>query len=85
MSKKRAAATTETNGTYFLKILIYFVFGSIWIKFNGLVIFPIGLIIGLMLTTHDHFKIDRKIEYAVLIVAALLGLSGQIGLYIAIQ
>ena len=82
MAKKRAAS--EKDSSYFLKILIYFVFGSIWIKTHGYVVFPIGLIIGLLLTSHDHFKIDRKIEYAVLIVAALLGLSGQIGLYIAL-
>jgi hypothetical protein len=81
MAKKRAAAT-ETDSTYFLKLLIYFVFGSIWIKSHGLVIFPLGLIAGLLLSSHDHFKVDRKVEYAVLIVAALLGLSGQIGLYI---
>jgi hypothetical protein len=85
MSKKRAKAPVETNSTYFLKILVYFVFGSIWVKVNGLVIFPIGLLVGLALTTHDHFKIDQKIEYAILIVAALLGLSGQIGLYIALR
>lgn len=83
MAKKRTASV-ERDSSFFLKILIYFVFGSIWIKTNGYVVFPIGLIIGLLLTSHDHFKIDRKIEYAILIVAALLGLSGQIGLYIAV-
>jgi hypothetical protein len=81
MAKKRAI---ETDSSYFLKILIYFVFGTIWIKFNGYVVVPVGLIAGLLLTSHDHFKIDRKIEYAVLIVAALMGLSGVAGLYISL-
>ncbi len=83
MAKKRTVKV-ERDSSYFLKILIYFVFGSIWIKTNGYVVFPVGLLVGLLLTSHDHFKIDRKIEYAILIVAALLGLSGQIGLYFAV-
>jgi hypothetical protein len=81
MANKRARV--ETDSSYFLKILIYFVFGTIWIKINGYVVFPVGLIAGLLLSSHDHFKIDRKIEYAVLIVAALMGLSGVAGLYLS--
>ena len=75
MTKKRAAAK-ETDRSYFLKILIYFVFGTIWIKFNGYFVLPIGLLAGLLLTRHDHFVIDRKVEYAILIIAAMLGLAG---------
>jgi hypothetical protein len=73
----------ETDDVYFLKILIYFVLGMIWIKHNGYVIFPAGLVLGLILAQKDHFAIDRKIEYAVLIIAAILGLTGW-GLFIAI-
>jgi hypothetical protein len=79
--KKKRAVPTETDSAYFLKILIYFVFGTIWIKYNGYVVFPLGLVFGLILTRHDHFAIDRKIEYAVLIVSAILGLLG-VGLFI---
>ncbi len=72
----------ETDNTYFLKILIYFVLGTIWIKVSGYVIFPVGLILGVIIAQHDHFAIDRKIEYAILIVAAVLGLTGW-GVYLA--
>jgi len=72
----------ETDNAYFLKILIYFVLGTIWVKVNGYVVFPIGLLLGVIIAQHDHFAIDRKVEYAVLIVAAVLGLTGW-GVYLA--
>ncbi len=82
MSKKKSIAK-ETDSVYFLKILIYFVLGTIWVKYNGIVIFPIGLVIGVLISQHDHFAIDRKIEYAILIIAALLGLIGY-GVFLAV-
>jgi hypothetical protein len=82
MSKKKSV-TKEADSVYFLKILIYFVLGTIWIKYNGIVIFPLGLILGVLIAQHDHFAIDRKIEYAILIIAALLGLIGY-GVFLAI-
>lgn len=78
MSKvAKKASARETDNAYFLKILIYFVLGMIWIKINGYVVLPVGLILGVIIAQHDHFAIDRKVEYAVLIVAAILGLSGM--------
>jgi hypothetical protein len=79
MSKRVAK---ETDNAYFLKILIYFVLGTIWVKVNGYVVFPAGLLLGVIIAQHDHFSIDRKIEYAVLIIAAVLGLTGW-GVYLA--
>ncbi len=72
----RVKTPKEADSTYFLKILLYFVLGTIWVKYNGYVVFPIGLVVGLIFTRSDHFAIDRKIEYAILLVAALLGLVG---------
>jgi len=43
---------------------------------------PVGLIVGLIFASHEHFQIDRKIEYAVLIVAMLFGYFAPYGLYI---
>jgi hypothetical protein len=82
MASKRKTVAREGDSAYFLKILIYFVFGTIWIKVGGYVVFPVGLLIGLLVTRHDHFVIDRKVEYAVLIIAALLGLMGY-GLFLS--
>ena len=40
-------------------------------RFDGFAL-PIGLIIGLIFASHDHFKIDRKIEFAILLISAVL-------------
>lgn len=75
-----AAAQSETDGEYFLKIILYIVLGSLWVKFaaplhiGGLVMngFPVGLFLGLVFASHDHFQVDRKIEYALLILVAIV-------------
>ncbi len=71
----------EADSVYFLKILLYFILGTIWVRHNGTTIFPVGLLAGILFTTHDHFRIDRKIEYAVLLVASLLAFFGP-GIFI---
>jgi hypothetical protein len=74
------------DGVYLLKLLLYVLLGSMWLKVSrgdGLVFpIPIGLILGLIFTSHEHFRIDRKIEYAVLLVAMLLGYLAPYGIYI---
>lgn len=78
--KKKTAQAQETDSAYFLKIVLYIILGSLWIKFgtplqlgnfalNGA---PIGLLIGLVFARHDHFQVDRKIEYVVLIGMTIL-------------
>jgi hypothetical protein len=81
-AKKTTTRERETDNVYFLKILVYFVLGTVWIKMNGIIILPIGLILGLIIAQKDHFAIDRKVEYAILIVSAVLGLTGW-GFYLA--
>jgi hypothetical protein len=83
--KKRATKTAvqESDNDYFLKILVYFVLGTIWLKYDGMPVVPIGLILGAIVARRDHFTIDRKIEYAILLVATLLGLAGY-GLFFAL-
>jgi hypothetical protein len=76
------SAPRETDSVYLLKILIYLVLGTIWVKINGLVLIPVGLLLGVIISQKDHFAIDRKVEYAVLIMSAILGLTGW-GLYLA--
>ncbi len=81
MPKK--SSQVEPDSVYFLKLLLYFTVGTIWIKINGHAVIPAGLILGVIFSAHDHFRIDRKIEYAVLLVASLLGLAG-FGLFIGL-
>lgn len=81
MSKTtKKSVATESDNAYFLKILIYFTLGMLWVKVNGYMVLPLGLILGVIIAQHDHFAIDRKIEYAILVVAGILGLWGGIAL-----
>ena len=80
VKKKQKNAETESDSTYFLKLVLYIIMGTLWIKFTqpiellGLVIngLPLGLLVGLFFASHDHFQIDRKIEYAILIVMTIV-------------
>jgi hypothetical protein len=84
---KKRAVQPELDSVYVLKLVMYLIIGALWIRFgnssgNGQIPIPFGLIIGLLFAMHDHFKIDRKIEYAVLLVAMFVGFWTQAGLYI---
>lgn len=81
----KGPAAQELDGVYLLKLALYVILGSMWIKItkgNSYIPIPIGLVIGLIFASHDHFRIDRKIEYAVLIVAMLVGYFAPYGLYL---
>ncbi|HSX32890.1 MAG TPA: hypothetical protein VLF91_00950 [Candidatus Saccharimonadales bacterium] len=90
MAKKRssrASGSNELDGVYLLKLALYVILGSLWIKLshgNSLNIpLPVGFIAGLLFASHEHFQIDRKIEYAALLVAMLVGYFAPYGLYIS--
>jgi hypothetical protein len=77
----------ELDSVYLLKLVLYLVIGSLWIRFQNpagttQIPIPIGLLIGILFALHDHFKIDRKIEFAVLLVATFVGFWTQVGAYI---
>lgn len=77
----------ETDGAFFLKIVLYLVVGMQWVWLvnadqTNQIPLPLGLIIGVMFASHDHFQIDRKIEYAILLIAAALGFWLHSGIYI---
>jgi hypothetical protein len=82
----KAKRSTELDGVFVLKLVLYLLLGSLWVKLsNGDSIsvgVPIGLVAGLVFSSHEHFQIDRKIEYAVLLVAMLFGYFAPYGLYI---
>lgn len=80
-------ATRETDSAYFLKLVIYLVLGSFWVKLlkdATQIPLPIGFLVGLLISKHDKFQIDRKIEYALLLVAMFVGFWLPLGLYIAL-
>ncbi len=78
--KNKKNAEEEADSTFLLKIVLYVILASIWIKFQTpidigfteLYGVPIGLFIGLIVASQDRFQIDRKIEYVLLIVMTIV-------------
>ncbi|MEO5499560.1 MAG: hypothetical protein ABIR46_03610 [Candidatus Saccharimonadales bacterium] len=78
--KKSALYQRESDSAYVLKLVLYVVLGSLWIKFADPVYIgdivvnavPIGLVLGIIFASHDHFQVDRKIEYAILILMTVI-------------
>jgi hypothetical protein len=79
----------ERDSTYVIKLLFYLVIGSLWLKIklkSGTEIpIPFGALIGLLLASHERFQIDRKIEYAILLVAMFVGFWIPTGLELAFK
>jgi hypothetical protein len=92
VSAKKAAQLakqqTELDTTYFLKIVVFLVLGSQWIFIERAAEWqmpiPVGFILGLVFATHEHFEIDRKIEYVILIMAAFISFWLPLGLVIQV-
>jgi hypothetical protein len=87
-TKRPVSQVDSFDGVYLLKLVLYLLLGSVWLKISksstmGVPI-PVGLIVGLIFTLHEHFQIDRKIEYAVLLVAMLFGYFAPYGLYVTL-
>ena len=86
-NKKSSVKSNTFDAVYLLKLVLYLIVGSQWVHLQGSgsttnIPLPVGLVIGILFAMHDHFQIDRKIEYAVLIVAMFVGFWTQIGVYI---
>ena len=80
-------APKQRESIFFLKIVMYLVIGTQWLWIqtaNGQVPIPVGAITGVIFAMHDHFQIDRKIEYALLIVAMLIGFVASMGIVVRI-
>lgn len=73
---KRNRKSEEKDSVYFLKLLFFFLIGAFWLRLElgggRLLSLPFGLVAGLLFASHEHFAIDRKIEYAVLLIATAL-------------
>jgi hypothetical protein len=88
VSHARAATSQqEMDGTYFLKLVLYLIIGSFWLKITlgsgAHVPIPFGLLAGLLFARHERLQIDRKIEYAILLAAMLIGYFAPLGIYIS--
>jgi len=87
MPKRKTSKPVETDGVYLLKLVVYLVVGSLWVRIahdTVSVPLPVGFLVGLALAVHDRVRTDRRIEYAVLLIAMFIGFFAQVGLTIAL-
>jgi hypothetical protein len=82
--KRKAGPQPDT--TYMLKLVMYFIMGTFWVRLLNVQIgpfehfsFPLGFIIGLALASRECFQVDRKIEFAVLLVATFISFYLPVG------
>lgn len=80
---------TESDSSYFLKLVLFVILGTLWIKFQEPLMItddfalrgvPLGLFVGMIFASHDHFQIDRKIEYAILLIMTIASLYLPVGI-----
>lgn len=81
----------EPDSTYLLKLVLYVLLGTFWIKlaspvmWGGLPIgaIPVGLLLGLLFVKwFEKYQTDRKIWYAILIVITIVGYFVPAGIVI---
>ena len=90
-SRKGYEKVFESDGEYLLKLILYVLLGSFWLKFSQPLMFsslsfnalPIGLVIGLIIISQfEKFQSDRKIWYAVIIVVGIISYFVPAGIVI---
>lgn len=71
----------ESDSTYLLKLVVFVLLGTLWLKFSHPVTWlnipfsgiPIGLLVGLLLVSRfEKYQFDRKIWYAILIIVTII-------------
>lgn len=88
--KPTKQSSYEPDSVFFFKILLYFIFGTLWLRLDGLSLaggeitagIPVGLLLGMIFAHHDHFQIDRKIEYVVLIISTIISFYLPVGILV---
>jgi hypothetical protein len=65
---------------------MYLVLASQWLRIISIsgneIPIPVGFMLGLYFASHEHFQIDRKIEYAILIVVMFIAFWLPVGINI---
>lgn len=87
MAKTKRKKSTESDSAYFLKLVLFFILGTFWVRLVDIklgpfehISLPVGLLIGLLFASHEHFQIDRKIEFAILLLATFISFYLPVGL-----
>lgn len=81
LSRRGREKPFESDSTYFLKLVVFVLLGTLWVKFSDpiewqgipLNAIPVGLLAGLLLVhKFEKYQSDRKIWYAILVVVAII-------------
>lgn len=86
--KRKKTQPVEKDSVFFMKLVFYFLLGAMWVRLVGVgsddvtISIPLGFIVGIFFVQHEHFTIDRKIEYAVLFLAMVLSFYLPVGILI---
>lgn len=71
------------DSIFILKIVVFLLLGSLWLRVypdgQTQLPLPLGAFLGLAIARHEHFQIDRRIEYVVLLLAMFVGFWLPIG------
>lgn len=83
------AKAKQSDNVYVLKLVLYLIVGSQWVflvnpNLTKQIPLPLGLLVGLLFARHDHFRLDRKVEYALLLIAMFVGFWSQVGIYVSV-
>ena len=80
--------THESDGAYFLKLVLFLILSSLWLRIEftdgSLLPLPVGAAIAVLYAMHDHFQIDRKIELALILVGMFISFWLPIGIFISL-
>ncbi len=87
-AKRKQSSQMNSDGVYLLKLVLYVILGTQWlwiVPSEGTSYpVPIGLLLGMIFAAHEHFRVDRKIEYAILLAAMLVGFVAKIGIFVTL-
>lgn len=87
--KKQQQRAKESDSAYVLKLILYIFLGSLWLRVgvnnsDWFVPMPLGFVVGLLLTSHEHFRIDKKIEYAILVCVMFISFFLPFGIVLGL-
>lgn len=80
-SKRFHERVFESDSTYFLKLVVVVLLGTLWLKFAEPAVWlgltftalPLGIVVGfLVVRAFEHHQDDRKIWYAVLLIVGVI-------------
>lgn len=76
-SKAKSPGYQQMDSVFVLKLVLFLILGSQWLYIiqpstGSQIPIPVGAIVGVLFASHEHFKIDRKIEYALLLLAMFI-------------